>query len=30
VCDLQGILESHGRLRGEWSKSKPDASELYY
>jgi hypothetical protein len=28
--DLHCILDSYGKIRGDWAKSKPDASEVYY
>lgn len=28
--DLHFILDSYGKIRGEWAKSKPEVSEVYY
>lgn len=28
--DLHCILDSYGKIRGDWAKNKPDASEIYY
>lgn len=28
--DLHCILDSYGKIRGDWAKSKPEASEVYY
>lgn len=28
--DLESIMDSYAKVRGDWSKKKPEASEVYY